>query len=163
MFIQLLINIPSKCRSEKQRICASSWVVFRARLQVSAGVCQTVYIPCWPHCLSRDLQHADKLMQNISQKPVDLIPILLRHTVCCSKILQRFTDEFVTFWHAVTALTGAFTSTLNPRYNVPQYNVDSVTAWLKSWIPPYFTGLAKAGYKQDVCSKCPLNDWRTQC
>ena len=27
---------------------------------------------------------------------------------------------------------------------------------------PNFTGLAKAVYKQDVCSKCPLNDWRTQ-
>jgi len=27
---------------------------------------------------------------------------------------------------------------------------------------PNFTGQAKAGYKQDVCSKGPLNDWRTQ-
>jgi len=35
-------------------------------------------------------------------------------------------------------------NTLDPRYNVLQYNADSVITWLRSWIP-IFQGLTKAG------------------
>jgi len=66
----LLINVPLKCQSVKQKIYGSFWLVFQTKLQVYVAACQMVYGPCLAQHLSYHLHQAEKYYTIYNSKNV---------------------------------------------------------------------------------------------